>query len=150
MAWRNGDFSDLLALDPAKYQIYDPRTARLVGGRVVRDPFPGNKGIPILNPMYKTYVNLYPKPNDVPAWLTRKEPNNYFASAMPKNEKFNSMLNRFDYNISDRQRINGQVVLEPPAGRRVRLYLRDGAGTDAKRLDPHQQGWQRRLHLDHQ
>ncbi len=41
MAWRDGDFSDLLALDPAKYQIYDPRTARLEGGKVVRRPVPG-------------------------------------------------------------------------------------------------------------
>ncbi|MBA3297208.1 MAG: carboxypeptidase regulatory-like domain-containing protein, partial [Acidobacteria bacterium] len=39
-AHRRGDFSDLLRLDPVKYQIYDPRTARLEGGRVVRDPFP--------------------------------------------------------------------------------------------------------------
>lgn len=51
MAWRQGDFSDLLALDPVKYQIYDPRSARLVSGRVIRDPFPGNKNIPVLNPM---------------------------------------------------------------------------------------------------
>ena len=58
MAWREGDFSDLLAVDAVKYQIYDPRTARLEGGRVVRDPFPGNKGIPILNPMYNYYLKL--------------------------------------------------------------------------------------------
>ncbi len=108
MAWRNGDFSDLLALDPVKYQIYDPRTARLVGGRVVRDPFPGNKGIPILNPLYKYYVNLYPKPNDVVGLVTAEGTNNYLASAMPKNEKFNSILNRMDYNISTNHRINGK------------------------------------------
>jgi len=108
MAWRNGDFSDLLALDPVKYQIYDPRTARLVGGRVVHDPFPGNKGIPILNPMYKYYVNLYPKPNDVPGLVTAEGINNYYASAMPKNEKFNSILNRMDYNFNEKHRINGK------------------------------------------
>ncbi len=108
MAWRNGDFSDLLAIDPVKYQIYDPRTARLVNGRVVRDPFVGNKGIPILNPIYKYYVNLYPQPNDVPGLVSPEGTNNYLASQMPKNEKFNSILNRIDWNLSDKHRINGK------------------------------------------
>ena len=36
---RNGDFSELLSNG---VQIFDPRTARLVNGVVVRDPFPGN------------------------------------------------------------------------------------------------------------
>ena len=58
-AQRRGDFSDLLRIDPVRYQIYDPRTARLVNGRVVRDPFPNNQ-VPILNPIYQHYVNLYP------------------------------------------------------------------------------------------
>ncbi|MFB3904551.1 MAG: TonB-dependent receptor domain-containing protein [Acidobacteriota bacterium] len=108
MAWRNGDFSDLLALDPAKYTIYDPRTARLEGGKVVRDPFPGNKGIPILNPLYKFYAKLYPVPNDVPGAVTPEGENNYYAANMPKDEKFNSILNRLDYNISDNHRLYGK------------------------------------------
>ena len=51
-AQRRGDFSDLLRIDPVRYQIYDPRTARLENGRVVRDPFPNNQ-VPILNPIYQ-------------------------------------------------------------------------------------------------
>src|SRR5439155_19424159 len=47
--WKQGDFSDLLPLDATKYQIYDPRSASLQNGRVVRTPFPGNQGIPVLN-----------------------------------------------------------------------------------------------------
>jgi hypothetical protein len=108
MAWRDGDFSDLLAIDPAKYQIYDPRTARMVGSQVVRDPFQGNKGIPILNPMYKHYIKLYPVPNNVPGVVGADGANNYYATNMPKDERFNSILNRYDYNISDRQRIAGK------------------------------------------
>jgi hypothetical protein len=108
MNWRQGDFSDLLAIDPAKYQIYDPRTARSEGGRVVRDPFPGNKGIPILNPMYNYYVKLYPTPNDVPGLVSAEGQNNYLAVAMPKNERFNSILNRYDWNLSSRMRIMGK------------------------------------------
>ncbi len=108
MAWRQGDFSDLLAIDPAKFQIYDPRTAHLVGTKVVRDPFVGNKGVPILNPMYKFYEKLYPVPNDVPGVVKADGEDNYYATNMPKDEKFNSILNRFDYNISERQRIAGK------------------------------------------
>jgi hypothetical protein len=109
-AWRNGDFSDLLALpNGSSYQIYDPRTAHLDStNHVVRDPFPGNKGIPILNPMYKSIVNLYPKPNDVPGLVSPEGANNFYATNMPKNERFNSILNRIDYNISDRHKLSGK------------------------------------------
>ena len=64
--WRQGDFSDLLAIDATKYQVYDPRSAQRVDTRVVRSPFPGNKGVPVLNPLYKFYERLYPLPNNVP------------------------------------------------------------------------------------
>lgn len=108
MAWRQGDFSDLLAIDPVRYQIYDPRSARMVNGRVIRDPFPGNKGIPVLNPMYKFYADLYPVPNDVPGVVNAEGINNYYATAMPKNEKFYSVVNRYDYVVSDRHRLFGR------------------------------------------
>lgn len=107
-AWRNGDFSDLLAIDPVKYQIYDPRTARLENGRVVRDPFPGNKGIPVLNPMYKFYAPLYPLPNNVPGLVNAEGRNNYYAAAMPKNENFFSIINRVDYNFAQNHRVFGR------------------------------------------
>jgi hypothetical protein len=108
MAWREGDFSDMLALDAVRYQIYDPRSARREGNTVVRTPFPGNRGIPILNPMYQHYVKLYPTPNDVPGLVSREGFDNYFASAMPKNERFKSLTHRMDYNISDRHRVYGR------------------------------------------
>ena len=107
-AWKSGDFSDLLAIDPVKYQIYDPRSARLENGRVIRQPFPGNKGIPVLNPMYKYYADLYPTPNNVPGLVSPEGINNYYAAAMPKNEKFNSLVNRIDYNVSQKHRLFGK------------------------------------------
>ncbi len=108
MAWRQGDFSDLLAIDPVKYQIYDPRTARLSGSRVIRDPFPGNRGVPVLNPLYRFYEKFYPAPNDVPGLATPEGFNNYLAAQMPKDERFNSLLNRADYNFNEKHKIFGR------------------------------------------
>ncbi|MBI4873471.1 MAG: TonB-dependent receptor [Acidobacteria bacterium] len=108
MAWREGDFSDLLAVDAVKYQIYDPRSARTQGDRIVRTPFPGNKGIPIFNPAYKAYVPFYPAPNNVPGLVSPEGNNNYYALAMPKDERFNSLVNRIDYNLSERHRVFGR------------------------------------------
>jgi hypothetical protein len=108
MAWRTGDFSDMLAIDASRYQVYDPRSARLDGSRVVRVPFPGNRGIPVLNPMYKAYEPLYPKPNDVPGLVSREGVSNFLAVGMPKNERFKSAINRVDYNINSNHRVYGR------------------------------------------
>jgi hypothetical protein len=102
-AQRRGDFSELLRVDPVRYQIYDPRTARLVNGRVVRDPFPNNQ-VPVLNPLYQHYVNLYPLPNNPLGVVDSEGRNNYLASATPFNWDYNAYSNRFDWNISERHR----------------------------------------------
>lgn len=107
-AWRQGDFSDLLAIDPTLYQIYDPRSARQVGNRIVRMPFPGNKGIPVLNPMYSFYEKLYPKPNNPPGLVTKEGFNNYFAAGMPKIDRHHSALNRIDWETSPQHKIFGR------------------------------------------
>lgn len=110
LAMRSGDFSELLsAPDGARrFTIYDPRSARRDGNNVVRTPFPGNKGIPVLNPMYQFYTALYPNPNNVPGLVSPEQLNNYLAFAMPKDEKFNSIINRYDYVISDKHRVNAR------------------------------------------
>ncbi|MBM3736629.1 MAG: hypothetical protein FJW39_12665 [Acidobacteria bacterium] len=108
LSWRQGDFSDLQAIDAVRYTVYDPRSARLDGTRVVRTPFPGNRGVPVLNPVYKFYEPLYPKPNDVPGLVSPEGFNNYYALAMPKDERFNSIVNRVDYNVNDRHRVFGR------------------------------------------
>jgi hypothetical protein len=108
MAWRQGDFSDLLAVDPVKYTMYDPRTARLSGSRVIRDPFPGNKGVPILNPMYNWYVKLYPEPNNVGGLVSPDGTGNLFTPGQPRVDEGSDILNRIDYNIGSRHRILGK------------------------------------------
>lgn len=102
-AHRDGDFSDLLALDPVRYQIYDPRTARLVAGRVVRDPFPNNR-VPVLNPLYAAYLPLFPAPNDPSGIVDAEGRNNYLAAATPYNWDYVAFSNRVDWNLSARHR----------------------------------------------
>ena len=102
-AQRRGDFSDLLRLDPVRYQIYDPRTARLENGRVVRDPFPNNQ-VPVLNPLYEQYLRLIPRPNNPAGVVSREGQNNYLASATPYNWDYKAFSNRIDWNLSPRQR----------------------------------------------
>lgn len=107
-AMRQGDFSALLnAPDGARrFTIYDPRSARREGNNIVRTPFPGNRGIPVLNPMYEFYSKLYPTPNNVPGLVTPEQTLNYLAFAMPKDEIFDSFVNRYDFVLSDKHRFN--------------------------------------------
>jgi outer membrane receptor protein involved in Fe transport len=102
-AQRRGDFSDLLRIDPVRYQIYDPRTARLVNGHVVRDPFPNNQ-VPILNPVYQAYLRLFPLPNNPSGVVSREGQNNYLASATPFNWDYAAFSNRIDWKVSERHR----------------------------------------------
>ena len=59
---RQGNFSDLLAVNAAKYQLYDPLSVRADPsrpGHYLRDPIPGNI-LPtnrIINPAYQTYLS---------------------------------------------------------------------------------------------
>jgi hypothetical protein len=108
-AHRRGDFSDLLRLDPVRYQIYDPRTARLVNGVVTRDPFPNNQ-VPILNPMYKFYEALYPKANNVPGVVAADGANNYLASATAFNWDYKAFNNRIDFQPTAKNRMFGKWV----------------------------------------
>jgi hypothetical protein len=116
-AQRRGDFSDLLKIDPVRYQIYDPRTARCSdnlpgpcnrpGVTVVRNPFPNNQ-VPILNPMYKFYEALYPRANNVPGVVSVEGFNNYLASATPFNWDYKAFTNRIDLQLTPKQRMFGK------------------------------------------
>src|SRR3989454_3967455 len=102
-AQRRGDFSELLRIDPVRYQIYDPRTARLENGRVVRDPFPNNQ-VPVLNPLYEKYLRLFPLPNNPAGVVSREGQNNYLASRTAFNWDYKAFSNRIDWNLSPRHR----------------------------------------------
>lgn len=106
-AMKTGDFSYFTTIaNPNRFIIYDPRSATLQGNTVVRTPFPGNKGIPILNPAYANYAKIYPTPNNIPGKVTPEMTNNYFAAAMPKDEIFDAVVNRYDWVVSQNHRVN--------------------------------------------
>lgn len=109
MAMRTGDFSQLLRVDPVRYQIYDPLTTRpdpARPGHFVRDPFIGNI-IPasrITNPLYNFYTQRMPRPNNDPTDPAKEPINNYLAPGMPNNVKYRSWNNRIDYQPSEKHR----------------------------------------------
>lgn len=107
-SWWQGDFSGMLnAPNGANlYTLYDPRSANLQNGRVVRTPFPNNKGIPTLNPMAGAYQKVFPAPNNVPGLVSPEGLNNYLAAGMPKNEDFKAIQNRYDWVVSQNHRLS--------------------------------------------
>ncbi len=95
---RNGDFSELLP----SIVIYDPATARAAaGGRVQRDPFPGNI-IPAnrISAIAKNYLSFYPQPNQ-PGTATGQ---NNFLPGNARTDVFHSESYRFDQTLSEKQR----------------------------------------------
>jgi len=110
-AQRTGDFSNLLSVPNASnYIIYDPRSATTVGGHVTRTPFTGNIIPPSLiaaNPIYKYYLQEYPLPNNGPS-MQADGTNNFYDGDEPYNDYFNSIVNRYDYVVNDKMRINGK------------------------------------------
>jgi hypothetical protein len=64
---RSGDFSQTFDTAGRLVQIYDPLTTRTVNGRVVRDPFPGNR-IPSdrIDPVAAKLIKFWPEPNSTP------------------------------------------------------------------------------------
>ncbi|HUQ93334.1 MAG TPA: TonB-dependent receptor [Bryobacteraceae bacterium] len=109
-AMKQGDFSYFLTIPNGanRFTIYDPRSARLEGTTVVRTPFPGNRGVPALNPAFGYYSKLYPTANNIAGKVNAELVNNYFASNMPKDEKFNSIVNRYDWAITQSHRVNAR------------------------------------------
>ena len=105
---------DLLAIDPVRYQIYDPLTVRPDPARpgfFIRDPFPGNI-IPqsrIINPMYQDYVKFLPKPNSNPT-DPGEEPSNNYLRMRTYTDPIQSQIYgaRFDYNHSNTHRFFGR------------------------------------------
>ena len=108
-----GDFSDLLAIDPVRYQIYDPLTVRPDPARpgfFIRDPFPGNI-IPqnrIINPMYQHYVDFLPKPNSNPMDPRQEPTNNYLVRTYTDPIQSQIYGARLDYNHSNTHRFFGR------------------------------------------
>lgn len=113
MPERSGDFSDLLAVSSAKYQLFDPLSVRpdpSRAGHYLRDPIAGNI-IPasrMINPTYKTYLGFEPAPNNPPAAANLEPLNNYVGATEPRNWMYWALSNRVDYQISDKHRFFGR------------------------------------------
>ena len=110
---RQGDFSDLLAINATKYQIYDPLTVRpdpARPGHYIRDPIPGNI-LPksrIVNPVYPTYLKFLPNPNNPPPNAASEPLNNYLDPAEPYNWFYEAFANRYDYALSEKHHFFGR------------------------------------------
>jgi Carboxypeptidase regulatory-like domain/TonB dependent receptor len=104
MAMRSGDFSELLRMG---VQIYDPTTARLVNGVVVREPFPGNI-IPsnFINPIAANVLKYFPPPNQAGAADLSE---NYFFE-QPWTYAYNLQLTRIDHEWASSQRTYGRFI----------------------------------------
>jgi hypothetical protein len=122
-AERNGDFSSLLSVGCAgytvnaaglavcpngstdAYQIYNPFTATLVNGKVVRQPIANNQlnTVGSLNAVSAAYLALYPQANTTG---TATGQNNYISPA-PSADTYNNEFGRVDYNVSARDHIFG-------------------------------------------
>ena len=101
---RSGDFSELLSNG---VQIFDPRTARLVNGVVVRDPFPGNI-IPgdRINPVARNLLGYFPAANLAPAADFSQ---NFFAE-QPWTYGYNFQMVRIDHEWTSNQRTFGRFI----------------------------------------
>jgi len=108
---RSGDFSALLVgtTNPSQYIVYDPRTAAMVSGHVTRTPFPNNI-LPAsiqTSPISKFFNQLYPMPNN-PSQMAADGTNNFYDGGQPDNDWFPDFINRYDYNINQRQHLSGK------------------------------------------
>jgi len=104
---RQGDFSRSLYTDGKLRVIYDPRTSRIEGGRVVRDPFVGNN-IPQArwdSLATKMLKNLW-STNNAGDDLTGL--NNY-KYALLRTYRYCNLSNRVDWQINDRWKTFGRV-----------------------------------------
>jgi len=112
VAERNGDFSALLSgtTNPSQYIVYDPRSAVLSGGHVVRTPFPNNilPASIMTNPATKFWSQVFPLPNNPVGLVNADGTNNYYDGSQPNNDWFPDFLNRIDYNINQKQRVFGK------------------------------------------
>lgn len=101
---RTGDFSELLA---AGVQIFDPRTARLVNGVVVRDPFPGNI-IPNnrIDPVARAVLGYFPAPNQAANAELRQ---NFFAE-QPWTYAYDFQMVRLDHEFNASHRTYGRFI----------------------------------------
>jgi len=135
---RAGDFSQTLNAQGAVIPIYDPATTRVVGGRYVRDQFPGNR-IPSsrFDPVALKLLPFYPAANKQPDSPTGA--NNYRANGAVALTRNNFTL-KIDHNLGSRDRFTGRWMYNSDNSDRISVYPHPAADPNNKN-DYHQQLW---------
>ncbi|HWB82810.1 MAG TPA: carboxypeptidase regulatory-like domain-containing protein [Bryobacteraceae bacterium] len=105
-AERTGDFSQALNTQGGLRTIYDPWSTKVNGSTVTRDPFPNNI-IPStrIDPTAKTIIGNLWQPNSPGVGPTGT--NNFLKSYADPYHYWN-LMDRVDYNISDRWKVFGR------------------------------------------
>jgi len=98
-AERRGDFSKTVTASGAPVTIYDPLTTRLVNGRYIRDPFPGNM-IPA-NRMDPVALNIL---THVPLPRQPGQVNNFPVPENSRADKYNQHAIKVDQTINNQHR----------------------------------------------
>ena len=105
--FRRGDFSSLLNRATPLY-VYDPRTARVDGARVVRDPIQCNGRMNVIcadriSPIARNYLSFLPLPNTNLGAAT-----NNFSGNAPGNNTYDVFLLRIDHTFNEKHRVFGR------------------------------------------
>jgi hypothetical protein len=108
--WRNGDLSSALTANPQAL-IYDPGTGNPLDG-TGRTPFPNNM-IPgyRINTVSAAILNLIPGTNQ--SYNIGAPTNNYFA-ALPYTKTTDSVDEKLDFNITDKDRLSERFSFSRP------------------------------------
>ncbi len=105
-AQQKGDFSELLTQQTPTI-VYDPYSLHQLNGNWVRDPLPGNKMTAgQIDPVAQKIESYFPTPNQSGII------NNYYWSG-PGLQNETWYNGRIDYNINDKHRLNGSVLVSP-------------------------------------
>jgi hypothetical protein len=98
-AERAGDFSKTVTATGAPVIVYDPLTTRLVAGRYIRDPFPGNV-IPAnrIDPVAANLLKYVPLPN------APGQTNNLLVPENNRADVYNNHAVKIDQTISEKHR----------------------------------------------
>jgi len=105
---RNGDFSRTVNAANAMIPIYDPATARVEGGRTVRDLFPGNR-IPSqrFDSVARNLVSFWPSPNRPPDNVTGA---NNFRGNWVQTLTRDNLIAKVDHNFSEKDRVTARYM----------------------------------------
>jgi hypothetical protein len=104
-AERKGDFSQLLAVG-SSYTLYDPASGKLSGTTINRTPLPGNI-VPAdrINPIATKYLSYIGAPN----FAGKPDGTNNYFVGLTTNNSYCSYQGRLDVNISNANKLTGNV-----------------------------------------